>query len=135
MTTAPQASRQRSLEQGRAKAAWDAVRSVKEKGYAKEYRSLAISAPADIQANGLGQTLAFWRAKGKDGENEHARLFQHVSDWVRGQLRSTTNEDLLQWIVNDAGTDAYRRATAEAVAFLGWVKRFAEAELPSGGER
>ena len=142
MTASSQPSRQRSLEQERAKRAWECVAAVKVKGkpFSKEYGALARGAPADIQANGLGQTLAFWRAKGFEqgkpkGGSEHATLYQHVTDWVRRQLGIAEGTDLLAWIMESADTDAYRRATAEAVAFLGWVKRFAEAELPSGGDR
>jgi len=122
-------SRQRSLEQERAKAAWERVAAVKGQSYAGKYGQLARSAPADIQTNGLGQTLSFWNAK---GEAHHRALLNHVSEWVKGQIRFT-DSDLLQWIVNSADTDGYRRATAEAIAFLSWLKRFAEAELPKEG--
>jgi len=123
-------SRQRSLEQERAKAAWERVAAVKGQSYAGKYGQLARSAPADIQANGLGQTLAFWKAK---GENHHRALLEHVSEWVKGQI-GFSDGDLLQWVVTTANTDGYRRATAEAIAFLIWLKRFAEAELPREGE-
>jgi CRISPR-associated protein Cmr5 len=132
-----QMSQQRSLEQKRAAQAWDCVTPVKGKKYEKEYSSLAKSAPADIQANGLGQTLAFWRAKGYDkgkpkDDNAHAQLLRHVSEWVRNQLSLANSKEMLEWIAKDATTDQYRRATAEAMAFLAWVKRFAEAELGGG---
>ncbi len=116
-------SRQRSLEQQRAAAAWECVRSVTEAR--KEYLSLARGAPADVQANGLGQTLAFWRAK---GGREHRAVYDSVSRWVRKQLQ-LGESDVLEWITNQATTDEYRRATVEAMAFLAWLKRFAEAEL------
>ncbi|MGH7964800.1 MAG: type III-B CRISPR module-associated protein Cmr5 [Candidatus Binatia bacterium] len=119
-------SQQRSLEQKRAAQAWDCVKEVTSRNYKKDYLSLARSAPADIQANGLGQTLAFWRAKKKD---EDKALYQHVAAWVKLQMRFTQPEDLLEWIMRKASTDEYRRATTEAIAFLSWVKRFAEAEL------
>lgn len=127
-----QPSPQQSLDQKRAAAAWDRVVYVREHGqnYAKKYGQLAKSAPADIQTNGLGQTLAFWRAKPKE---EHSQaLFQDVSNWVKKQLNLPSEKTLLEWIMQDARTDEYRRATAEAIAFLNWLKRFAEAEL--GGE-
>jgi CRISPR-associated protein Cmr5 len=54
---------------------------------------------------------------------------------VSSQIRQANGRDLLDWVIKDAMTNDYRRATAEAIAFLGWAKRFAEAELPSGGER
>lgn len=133
-------NKQRTLEQDRAKAAWDAVQAVKEKGYNKEYGQLARSAPAQIQTNGLGQALTFWRAKGsKDGrprdggDNAHWKLQEHVSDWVLGQLKAAHPNGLMGWIMDEKTTsDQYRQATGEAMAFLMWLKRFAEAEL--GGE-
>lgn len=131
-------SRQRSLEQERANAAWICVNQVKGQTYEKDYAGLAKSAPAEVQANGLGQVLAFWRAKGYDkgeakdgGANAHYQILQHVSSWIRNRLNISSN-NILEWIVREATTDDYRRATAEAMAFLFWLKRFAEAEL--GGE-
>lgn len=130
-------SQQRSLEQQRAAAAWRCVEQVKsdKNRYAKEYGSLARSAPADIQANGLGQTLAFWRAKGYEkgqpknkGANEHYQLLEHVSNWV-GQRLGLQERNMVKWVAEHSTTDEYRRATLEAIAFLIWVKRFAEAEL------
>lgn len=115
---------QRTVEQRRAEAAWKDVQEVHKKQ--KEYLALARSAPADIQSNGLAQTLAFWEAK---KEPHHLALYHHVSDWVMGQL-GHPGQDLLTWITDDnTSSDQYRRATAEAMAFLVWIKRFAEAKL------
>ena len=106
-------SRQRSLEQERAKAAWEAVQAVKSKKYEKEYGQLARSAAADVQANGLGQTLAFWRAKGYENskpkpDKAHGHLYGDVSRWVCQQLRLDPQAgDLLNWITAKAGTDEY----------------------------
>ena len=127
-------SRQRSLDQQRAARAWDCVQDVKDQRYAAKYSALARGAPADIQANGLGPTLAFWRARGYEKEqpkanSEHERLLAHLSNWLREQ-RLTAGDNLVAWIAKTATSDAYRRATTEAMAFLGWLKRFAEAELP-----
>ena len=123
-------SRQRSLEQERAKAAWNCVAAVKGQSHAGKYGQLARSAPADIQANGLGQTLAFWNAK---GEAHHRALLDDVSTWVKGQMKFS-EDSLLEWVIKTADTNGYRRATAEAIAFLTWLKRFAEAELPKEGD-
>jgi CRISPR-associated protein Cmr5 len=116
---------QRTQEQDRAARAYADVTSVRGHSYASKYKSLVRSAPADIQTSGLGQTVAFWRAKGKD---EHGALYQHVSIWLKGKFGYTG--ELHQWII-DARTssDDYRRATVEAMAYLGWLKRFAEAEI------
>lgn len=119
-------SHRRTLEQERAAAAWGDVAGVRRQDWAKKYGALARGAPADIQVNGLGQTLAFWRAK---REPHHLALFRHVSAWVTGQMELGANANLLEWVVITATTDEYRRATTETLAFLAWLKRFAEAEL------
>jgi CRISPR-associated protein Cmr5 len=119
-------SQQQSLEQKRAKAAWEAVNSVQRNQ--KEYLSLAKNAPADIQMSGLGQTLSFWQAKAK---SEHKDLYNHVSGWVTKQL-GLKHSDLMEWIMAEASSQQYRHATNEALAFLVWVKRFAQAAEGSG---
>jgi CRISPR-associated protein Cmr5 len=129
-------SLQRMLEQERAQRAWACVQEVtsKPQEFKKKYGSLARKVPMLVLTNGLGQTLAFLKAKGKnDPADEHTVLFRHLSSWVLSQVASSTpasNGDLLQWVLqNDSA--AYRRATTEALAFLSWLKRFAEAELPT----
>ena len=89
-------------------------------------RALAQGAPADIQIAGLGQTLAFWHAK---HEEHHKTLFDAVSKWVKEQIKWKDDLNLLLWITEMAETNDYRRATAEALAYLKWVKYFAEGEL------
>jgi CRISPR-associated protein Cmr5 len=91
-------SRQRSLEQERAAHAYEAVKNAKGKKD-KELKSLARSAPASIQSNGLGQTLAFWKAK---KEEHHLALYSALSDWLKKQLPLTNDRDLLVWIATEA---------------------------------
>lgn len=131
-------SRQQTLEQQRAQAAWGFVQEAKGTlgDKQKEYGQLARSAPADIQSNGLGQTLAFLRSKGFDkggpkSGDQHALLFQHISSWTM-QRMGLKESNLLQWIIDKATSQEYRRAANESMALLIWLKRFAEAEL--GGE-
>jgi CRISPR-associated protein Cmr5 len=123
----------RTLEQERAKHAWDCVQEVKDKPFAGDYRTIAVRVPSLIVTNGLGQTLAFLKAKGK-GEpgNEHEVLYRHLADWVVRKVNA--DGDLLSWLVNTATSQQYRLATMEALALLQWLKRFAEAELPKGRE-
>lgn len=134
-------SNQRNLEQERASVAWEyvtkEVKKLPEK-VQKEYASLAKKAPADIQSNGLGQTMAFWRAKGyengreKDNkENAHYQLSEHVRKWL-GNTKSLglQTDNFVAWVIAQEDVKLYRRATAETIAFLIWLKRFAESELP-----
>lgn len=118
-------SKQRSLEQERAAHAYRAVTDAKGKND-RELKSLARSAPASVQSNGLGQTLAFWKAK---SENHHKALYRALSSWLKKQLSLEESRDLLEWIATTATGLQYRQATAEAMAYLNWYKRFAEAEL------
>ena len=120
----------RTLEQDRAEHAWRMVKGVRERGGkpAGDYLSIARGAAADIQVNGLGQTLAFWRAKGKK-DPAHQEMDRHLGAWVGPQV-GAPGGDLLAWLVAPTtGSDGYRRATWEALVYLKWIKRFAEAEL------
>lgn len=118
-------SKRRTIEQDRAKYAAECVNEAKRNG-GKEYSSYSRRAGALIQTQGLGQALAFWYSK-RQKEKAYELLYKHMSSWLNRQLR--TNKDILEWIQQDASTEDYRRATAEAQAFLIWLKRFAEAEL------
>ncbi len=125
-------SLQQTLDQQRASQAWEDIQSVKhEPDVRKKYGSLARKVPMLVLVNGLGQTLAFLRAKGnpKNGK-EYDLLYEHLSKWTMSQLApEKDSETLLAWVMKE-NSAAYRRATAETLAYLAWLKRFAEAELP-----
>lgn len=129
-----QQSLQQTLDQQRAKQAWDNIQSVANRpdDFKKKYGSLARKVPMLVLTNGLGQTLAFLRAKGKDdSSDEHNVLFRHLSAWTMSQVAPNAgNQNLLEWVLNNDSV-AYRHATTEALAYLTWLKRFAEAELPT----
>ncbi|MEW6505270.1 MAG: type III-B CRISPR module-associated protein Cmr5 [Chloroflexota bacterium] len=119
----------RTLDQQRAAHAWQQVSGTKklwqkDKEKQDKLKSLARSAPASIQSNGLGQTVAFWKAKNED---HHAALYTALQGWLKEQLKFSNS--LLEWIATEATSAQYRHATAEALAYLNWYKRFAEAEL------
>jgi CRISPR-associated protein Cmr5 len=118
---------QKMTEQRRAQAAWEAVEAVRggKKDYAEEYGSTVKKLPMMILTNGLGQALAFLKAKAKGKEDdEHEAVFRHLSGWVGKELK--LEGDLLSAVVS-GDSNAYRRATAESLAFLTWLKKFVEA--------
>jgi CRISPR-associated protein Cmr5 len=128
----PVMSVQQTQSQVRAKLAWDDVCEVKQReregDFGKKYGALAQKLPTLILTNGLGQALAFLRAKGKGKDNEHQLAYDHVSRRVKAQMNVTDDKSLLEWLLTqDSAT--YRRATVETLAYLNWLKRFAEAEL------
>lgn len=134
-------------EQERGREAWKDIQEVKdidrnnkEKTLEKEYRSLARGLNAMIQVNGLGQTLGFFKAKGKnDSKKAHYLLLKHLSEWMQEpdhfhapniQVIGSGHDGLLRWIIDPATSSSdYRRATTECLAFGNWLRRFAEAEL------
>ncbi|MBE2196847.1 MAG: type III-B CRISPR module-associated protein Cmr5 [Anaerolinea sp.] len=115
----PKPPLQQTLQQERAAQAWKDVESTRRN---KEYNSLVRGFAAMIQRDGLGASLVFLKAKGKP---EHKFLIDHLSAWVTKKLG--WQGDLLQTLLTRSTHD-YRRATAEAIAYLLWLKRFAEAE-------
>ena len=133
-------------EQKRGAQAWKSIIAIKndknnaDKKLEKEYRSLARGLNAMIQINGLGQTLGFFKAKGKrDEKKPHYQLLLHLTEWMRdpthfkapnSKVMESGYDGLLSWVL-DSGTtsDDYRRATTECLAFGIWLRRFAEGEL------
>lgn len=113
-----------TLDQQRARAAWAATEAADVK---TAYASLCSGAPVMILTNGLGPALAFWLAKGKD---EHTRLTNALAAWLlrTGEDADTGKKgrDLMKELT-EADANAYRRHTAEALAYLNWLKRFADA--------
>lgn len=126
-----------TTEQERAKSAWANVEETNTKSYKKEYGSQARGLPAMIQTNGLGQTLAFLKAKGKNEDNAYKQLYAHLSKWGFARLTGgnaaqslpggRTTSDLLEYLIHHDSA-VYRRATSEALAYALWLRRFAEAK-------
>jgi len=88
-------------------------------------KPFSAGAPSMILQNGFGQTLAFWKAKGK---NEHNIMFDIVQEWFlkkKFAKGSTAHEFLTDISVMDQSR--YLKAQMEALALLEWVKRYAHA--------
>jgi CRISPR-associated protein Cmr5 len=120
-----------TLEQRRAKHAWDAVQRAKakakphhEKQDPKKFGGQAKKLPSRIMAAGLGQALAFLRAK-----DYAPGLLAELSDWILVQRpgQKDGKADLLLRII-EGDSDFLRRATDESLAYLLWLNRFADAE-------
>lgn len=137
-TPIPTTTNPRDLDRNRAMYAWENIQSVKSTKFPGKYGSLARKMPTLIQVNGLAQTLAYLKAKGKENDpkirKEHfVQAFDHLSNWIcNNRLNSGTGDLLARVLVMDSQT--YRYVTNEALAFLQWLKRFAEAELATEDE-
>jgi CRISPR-associated protein Cmr5 len=123
----------RTQEQQRAALAWAQILEVSlEPEVAKKYNSYVKSATSLILTNGLGQTLAFYSSKSGNDKPEkraYAALLRHLTARI-GQTMRVPGNDLLEAITNNYSSAEYRRVTNEALAYLLWLKRFADAKLP-----
>ncbi|MGI6114127.1 MAG: type III-B CRISPR module-associated protein Cmr5 [Mahellales bacterium] len=121
----------KGLEQGRANFSYEKVMEAKNKlgDKASEYKSYVKKAPMLIKTNGLGATLAFIKAKGKDNKAKAwSLIYQQVSEWIEKDSKNLVNtggEDLVKIIVS-LETPDYRALTNEMLALFNWLRRFAE---------
>ena len=130
----------KALEQGRAKYAFDAVKSINEDGANKlkeSYKSAAKKLPVLIKTNGLGQTLAFLKSKGgkkdkntgKKIENGYDKLYKQIGDWLRteaaNQLVPQDELELVEEVIQ-LNSSVYRQVTVETLSLLNWVRRFVD---------
>ena len=115
-------SLQQTLEQRRAAKAWGQTELVDKRDFKKEYGSLVRGLPASIQTDGLGQTLAFLKAKQR---SETLAAYDNLQEWLRAEY--AFKNDLMQWLMAQS-SDTYRQVTAETQSYLLWLKRFAEAK-------
>ena len=123
----------RSLDQQRARHAWNAVNGAKtglSGGEAEEFAAEAKRMPVRIMTSGLGQSIAFLRAKGGKARN---RLVDELSGWIfsrdPGNRNRETGGRALTLAIMNGDSDFLRHATEEALMWLQWLTRFAEAEI------
>lgn len=121
----------KTLEQKRAALAWEKIREVEGAGEAiqKEYRSSVLKTPAMIMTSGLGPTLAFLCSRKGKAED---MLVEHISEWLKSRdapiAWSSTKDNIMERIVEEDSI-VYSQATQEALLFITWLKRFAQARL------
>jgi CRISPR-associated protein Cmr5 len=120
------------LEKGRAEFAYKCAVEAKDKedkNFKSEYRSHVKKIPTMILSNGLGQTLAFIKSKSKEG-NAYELIYKQITDYMKSEHPSRINmpngeDDLTKWVIN-VDSSTYRYITQEILAFLNWLRRFAE---------
>ena len=132
-TNSQRASARPTLDQRRARHAWEAIQELLAKTASeadrKEYAGEAKKLPIRIINSGLGQALVFINAKAKDKKPTLKLLHQHLTDWTlkhRG-LPGRRPNSLIESIIH-GDSNFLRRATDEVLAYLQWLNRFAEAE-------
>jgi len=122
------------LEKGRAEFAYKCLEKAIEifkdnSKKQKEYKSYTRKIPTMILSNGLGQTLAFIKAKSEKG-NAYDLIYKQLTEYMKSDHTARIKmpqekNDLVEWAIScDSAT--YRYITQEILAFLNWLKRFAE---------
>jgi CRISPR-associated protein Cmr5 len=139
----------KGLEQGRAKYAYkcveDALKKFPKKQDAKEasknakaYKSYSKKLPMMIKTNGIGASLAFVLSKGKSDESTPwGLLYRQIHDWLKSEKKwlmgDNPSSDLSEVAIN-LDSQEYRALTVEVLAFLNWLRRFAEGLIEGEAE-
>ena len=108
-----------TLSQRRAHHAWKVVDAHLSRSGIEDFAREAKKLPMRILTSGLGQSLAF--AKKKSPE-----LVDALTSWMQEYQRDDRIVDLLERVVK-GDSDFQRLATAECLAYLAWLVRFADA--------
>jgi CRISPR-associated protein Cmr5 len=111
-----------TLEQRRAQHAWSCVKD----GVGKDYVRVAKATPQLVMNSGLMQTLAFMEQK----KGKHQEIAKQLCAWLNQRFHFAKGEvtfvDLMNKLLS-AGSDDFRLYTAEALAWLKWLRQFAAA--------
>ncbi|WP_299228634.1 type III-B CRISPR module-associated protein Cmr5 [Sulfurihydrogenibium sp.] len=132
----------KTLEQERSNYAFECVSKIKGKPFEKDASSLISKLGTLILTNGLGNTLAFLFAKGKD---HHLEVIAIISNWLfrqKGQKEpgfkrdnvKVKIEEIMRELVLNATVEQYMYYTDETLRLVNWLRRFSDAMLESGGE-
>lgn len=121
-----------TIEQARARHALDCVRAVKKDP--GKYGSYVKQLPASILMSGLGQAAATLLAASRGKQDAHRTLYDHLQAWLCTECPDAPYQGQHSLIdaIAKGDQDAYVRAQAEALRWLEWLKKFAQAYLSAG---
>ncbi|MBX0311304.1 MAG: type III-B CRISPR module-associated protein Cmr5, partial [Sulfurihydrogenibium sp.] len=119
----------KTLEQERSNYAFKCISEIKGKPFEKDASSLISKLGTLILTNGLGNTLAFLFAKGKD---HHLEVIAIISNWLLRQesqkepgfKRDNVKvriEEIMKRLVLDASVEQYMYYTEETLRLVNWL--------------
>lgn len=111
-----------TLEQQRALNAWECSKECN-----KDYVNAAKSLPALIMNSGLMQVLAFCQEK----EGANKIVADQLREWLRKRFRLEQGVDFKEFMQHmmEANPAEYQAITAEAFAWLRWLRQMAPARV------
>lgn len=116
-------------QQQRAAFALEELKDYKTKGVPKEYSQFIVSMPNMILSNGLGQTLAFLKAK--SSKEERNFVFSVLKKYLLEEYKSdfTNVQDDFSFLekINSISQSKYIKMQEEVLRMLEWLKRYARA--------
>lgn len=128
----------KSIEQKRAKKAYDDAKDVRDNesnSVKDKYKSYAKGLANMIKVNGLSQTFAFISTKiagNGDEATAYNKLAENISSWLseadntHSFINTNNNANAFIGIVVDLDRNQYKTATVETLAYLNWLRRFAD---------
>lgn len=120
----------RGLEQGRAKFAYECVDKVKQD---KKYNGHVKKILTYLKTNGLGPTVAFIFAK----EGTYKGIYLDIERWLKQDEKRlidlSGSKKLVEEIIK-INSPEYRAVTIEVLAFVNWLKRFADGLIEGEGQ-
>lgn len=116
-------------QQQRAAFALKALEKFKETGVKKEYSQFIVGMPNMILSNGLGQSLAFLKAK--SSKEERNFVFFVLKKYLLEEYKSdfTNVQDDFSFLekINSVSQSKYIKMQEEVLKMLEWLKRYARA--------
>lgn len=121
-------SKRKSIENGRAEAAFKYVQEVKDESFSSEYKSYIKKLAPLIKSNGLGNAMAF--VYSNNGNSNKGKAYGHIYNQLEKWLKEKglIDKDLLDEILS-IDSRKYRYITKETMAILNWWRRFVDGEI------
>jgi len=119
-------TKRKSIENGRAEAAFKYVQNVKNESFANEYKSYIKRLAPQIKTNGLGNTLAF--VCSNNNKKAYNSIYTQLEDWLK--KKNLVEKSLLDEILS-VDSKKYKYITKETLALLNWWRRFVDGEIES----
>jgi len=117
-----------TVSQRRAARALELLEKITEKGEKRnEFSQFCKSFPTMILQNGLGQAIAFIKAKKEKPDDKYDRMYKTLNSWLKDGL-SLIEDDVLREI-NYMNAQEYLHIQMESLKFLEWIKRYENAEI------
>jgi len=114
----------RDLARERAKDAYECAEKALRAGEINDYAQQVKKIPAMIRTSGFAKTMAFYYAK----SGIHERVAGDIQKWLekKGVVKSNSALDQFVKELLAIPQEQYRNAVKETLAFLDWLRRFAD---------